>query len=33
MKKLQWKDEDLEHERKSRQRMEEDLNHKVHKIM
>lgn len=31
MKRLQWKDEDLEHERKSRQRMETELNHKVHK--
>ena len=29
MKRLQWKDEDLEHERKSRLRMETELNHKV----
>ena len=30
MKRLQWKDEDLEHERKSSQRMETELNRKVH---
>ena len=29
LKRLQWKDEDLEHERKSRQWMETELNHKV----
>lgn len=32
LKRLQWKEEELEHERRSKQWMESELNHKVHRI-